>query len=327
MHVTKEPSHVRTALRRNHVRTTATVVSVLALLALASACGSSSASPFDAAGSAAATRGAHSIDQILADAPVAPDAKITGAIKAIQERGELTVGGRETGALFSLKDPTTGKLTGFDAVLSQLLAKYILGAPKTKLVVVDSTTRELMLQNKTVDVVFATYTITPERAKLIAFAGPYFESGQRIAVRTGDTGVKGVGDLAEKTVTTQTNSTSVLDLATLAPTAKPLLFTTNDECILALTQERADAYVTDYSLLLGAALRNPDIKVVGSPLTQDPYGIGLPLDQPELKALVNDWLEQLEKSGLWERLWNQTIGSVVDGDAPTPPLIGSAAGS
>jgi len=317
----------RTALRRDHLRTTAAVVSVIALVALASACGSSSATPFAPAGSAGATRGPDSIDKILADAPVAPDSKITGAIKTIRERGQLTVGGRETAALFSLKDPTTGKLTGFDATLSQLLAKYILGAPKTKLVVVDSTTREVMLQNKTVDVVLASYTITPERAKLIAFAGPYFESGQGIAVRTGDTDVKRVGDLAGKIVTTQTNSTSVLDLATLAPTAKPLLFTTNDECVLALTQKRADAYVTDYSILLGAASRNPDIKVVGSPLTQDPYGIGLPLDQPELKALVNDWLGQIEKSGLWERLWNQTIGSVVNGDAPKPPLIGSAAGS
>ena len=187
---------VRTAFRRDSLRSTAAAVGVIALVALASACGSSAAAPLAPAGSAGAARGADSIDKILADAPVAPDSKITGAIKKIRERGELTVGGRETAALFLLKDPTTGKLTGFDAAASQLLARYILGAPKTKLVVVESAARELMLQNKTVDVVLASYTITPERAKLVAFVGPCFESGQGIAVRTGDIGIKSAGDLA-----------------------------------------------------------------------------------------------------------------------------------
>ena len=82
-------------------------------------------------------------------------------------------------------------------------------------------------------------------------------------------------------MTTQTNSTSVLDIATLAPTARAVLFTTNDECVLALTQKRADAYVTDYSILLGAASHDPDISVVGSPWSQS----GL-RDGGEVKGLV-----------------------------------------
>ena len=44
-------------------------------------------------------------------------------------------------------------------------------------------TRETLLQNNTVDTVFATYSITPERAQKVAFAGPYYQSGDAIMVK------------------------------------------------------------------------------------------------------------------------------------------------
>ena len=40
-------------------------------------------------------------------------------------------------------------------------------------------TRET-LQNATADVVVATYSITPERAKKVAFAGPHYRSGDAV---------------------------------------------------------------------------------------------------------------------------------------------------
>ena len=39
----------------------------------------------------------------------------------------LRTGGSDTGQLFSLLDLETGKVVGFDAGLSQMLAQYILG--------------------------------------------------------------------------------------------------------------------------------------------------------------------------------------------------------
>ncbi|MEU0156166.1 hypothetical protein [Micromonospora fulviviridis] len=44
-----------------------------------------------------------------------------------------------------MKDPITGKTTGFDAYLAQLLAKYITGTPSVELVQVTAQTRELLL--------------------------------------------------------------------------------------------------------------------------------------------------------------------------------------
>jgi glutamate transport system substrate-binding protein len=268
-------------------------------------------------------------DAIIAGGPVAAASDIAPGSWAdkIKQRGVLNVGGTDTGPLFSLKDPATGKVSGFDAGLSQMLARYIIGEPKTQLSITSVDTRETMIQNSTVDAVFATYTITPARAQKVAFAGPYYESGDAIMVKSDNTTINSVADLAGKTVATEANSTAALALAKFAPTAKPLLFQEDGQCVAAVQQGRADAYVLDQGILVSDASKNPAVKVVGQPFTQEPYGIGVPLNDPTAKQFVNDWLKKVYADGSWAKLWKATIGTVVKGDAPTPPAIGSAQGS
>jgi glutamate transport system substrate-binding protein len=263
------------------------------------------------------------IEQLIAaeapaDAAAMPAGSTAAAIKA---KGRLVVGGTQTAALFSLLDPTTGKVEGFDAALSRLLAKYIVGTPETKLVNVTAATREALLKNGSVDAVFATYTITPERSKVVAFAGPYFQDGLGIQVRDDTTGIAALKDLDGKTVVTESGSTVPTALKAAAPKAKILLFQTNTECVQALQQKRADAYVLDQGVLAGNALKNPDVKVLPGTFSQEPYGIGLPLDKPDLKVFVNDWLRKIQADGTWTKLWQATLGTQVPGPPPTPPTL------
>ncbi|MGC4853250.1 glutamate ABC transporter substrate-binding protein [Micromonospora sp. DT4] len=299
----------------------------LLLAATVAGCGGQSVSlPGEQSGAAP---GGDSIEKALAEAPTAaPNLIPAGTTMAkIKEKGALTVGGTETAALFSLRDPMTGKLSGFDATLSQLLAKYIIGKPETKLVQVTAQTRELLLQNQTVDAVFATYTITPARAEKISFAGPYYSSGTSLLVKKDRSDIKQVTDLAGKSVATQSNSTAATTLTKLVPNAKVLLLSSNDECVQAVRQGRAEAYAIDEAILVGNVARNPELKVVGNPFTTEPYGIGLPPGDAQFKAFVNDWLRSIFASGLWERVWKLTVGTAVEGAAPTPPQPGSVAGS
>ncbi len=268
-------------------------------------------------------------DGVIAGAPKADDATVQANAwaKAIKDRGVLRTGGTETGALFSLLDLETGKVVGFDAGLSQMLAQYILGEPKTELTVTTVDTRETLIQNGSVDGVFATYSITPARAEKIAFAGPYLISGAAIMVKADNNDITTVEDLAGKNVTTQTNSTSLTALQDKVPTAKLQPYTNDAECVAALTQGRADAYVIDQSILISDAISNPDVKVVGEPFTVDPYGIGVTKDDPSAKEFVDAWLKTIEDDGSWAALWKATIGTVVEGDPPAPPEIGSVPGS
>ena len=239
----------------------------------------------------------------------------------VRERGTLRVGGTDSGALFSQRNPVSGKLEGFDAGLSQMLAKYIIGKPSTKLSLTTVDTRETMLQNNTVDTVFATYTITPERAKKVAFAGPYYESGDAILVKKDNDAIKTVDDLNGKTVATEGNSTAALAVKKFAPKAKTLLFQEDGECVAAVKQGRADAYVLDQGILLSDAVNDDSVKVVGQPFTKEPYGIGLPKKDPEAKKFVDAWLKKIFEDGYWAKLWKATIGTEVAGDPPaTTPV-------
>src|SRR4029079_7763338 len=119
----------------------------------------------------------------ISKAPVASAGTVSGNEWAtgIKGQGYIKLGGVDSIPLFSLKDLSSGELIGFDAGLSQMLAHYITGKSDvhslTKLTFVTVDTRESLLENNSVDVFFATYSITPARAQKVNFAGPYYMSG------------------------------------------------------------------------------------------------------------------------------------------------------
>lgn len=270
-------------------------------------------------------------DGIISGGPTADAAAVDGNpwAKAIKDRGTLKTGGSDSGPLFSMKDPATGKLTGFDAGLAQLLSRYITGKADgpIELTITTVDTRETLIQNNTVDTVFATYSITPERAKKVAFAGPYYRSGNAVMVKADNTTITSAADLDGKKVAMQQGSTTPASLAKVAPDAVPSLFPDDAQCLQALKTGRVEAYVIDQGILISNASVDETLKVVGEPFDNDFYGIGLTRDDPQAKAFVNEWLQKIEADGTWAKLWEATIGTVVEGDPPAPPEIGSVDGS
>ena len=77
---------------------------------------------------------------------------------------------------YALLDQKTGEIKGFEVDVAKKLAKEILGDEnKIKLVAVNAKTRGPLLDNGTLDVVIATFTITPERKKIYNFSQPYYQ--------------------------------------------------------------------------------------------------------------------------------------------------------
>lgn len=298
---------------------------LLAAVTLAvTACSGNTALPGSDASSTA------SGDSVLAGAPVAKaDLILSGStMEKIKKRGKLIVAEALDAPLLSQQDPTDpSKVTGFDAELAKLLAIYIIGKPNVEIVPPASETREAMLQNDTVDVVFNTYTITEERAKQVDFAGPYFESGLSVAVKSDNKDIKSYKDLDGKTVIVGANTPAVTEVPKIAPKATITAFGTDPAAVQALIQGRGDAYVQDYTLLASDAASEKQIKVVGQPFTKEPYGIGLKHGDEDFKKFVNEWLKTIQKGGQWGKAWKTTLGTVTDSDVPTPPEIGSVPGS
>ncbi|TYL52763.1 glutamate ABC transporter substrate-binding protein [Agromyces mariniharenae] len=296
-----------------------------AALALA-ACSSTTSLPGDENDADAAAE----TSSVFADAPVAADDLILpgSTMERIRERGTLVVAEALDAPLLSQQNPTDpDSVEGFDADLAKLLAIYILGEPNVEIVPPATETREAMLQNDTVDVVFNTYTITPERAEQVSFAGPYFESGLAVAVKSDNDEIKGIEDLDGKEVIVGANTPAVTAVPEQAPTANVTAFATDPAAVQALLQGRGDAYVQDYTLLASNAANDSALKVVGTPFTKEPYGIGLKHGDDEFKSFINDWLLEIQESGHWAEAWKTTLGTVTDSDVPTAPEIGSVPGS
>lgn len=281
----------------------------------------------------APTIDAAQFDELLASGPVAEDEVIdaSGWAKKIKEAGKLRVGGVDTSTFFSLLNVEDRHYRGFDAGLFQLLARYITGSEANfELTQVTSDTRESVLQNDTVDVVFATYSVTKERQEKIDFAGPYYNSQQSILVAKSNEDIKSLDDLAGKNVAVQSSSTGPTIMAEYAPDAVLQEFTTDEEARLALEQGRVDAYVIDNAMQMGAVARNPSkYKIVGEPFGPiDPYGIGLAKDADAALGFVNVFLADIEKAegsdaSIWEKLWLVSIGDRIGStDAPEPPVLG-----
>ena len=85
----------------------------------------------------------------------------------------------------------------------------------------------------------------------------------------------------------------------------------------------SDAYVTDYTLLLNAIVKNPDTyEIAGDQFgPEDNYGIGLPLDSDGVD-FVNDFLEKVIENGTWEKLWQISLGDRTGIEsAPEAPVV------
>jgi len=269
---------------------------------------------------------AAAFDALVAQGPVADAATIASSTWAskIKQAGTLRLGSVQTSNLFSLLNEKDGKTRGFDAGLAQLLTRYILGdGAKYQFAQVTSSTREQVLINDQVDMVLATYSITPARAEKISFAGPYYTSQAGVLVKANNKTIQSYNDLAGKKVSTQAGSTGPAILAQYAPKSVVQEFQTHQEALDALRQGRVDAYVTDYTLLLNVlSLGTGDAKLAGEPFgAKDPYGIGLPKGSDGV-AFINNFLKKLEADGTWAKLWTISIGQRIGSTAaPTPPSL------
>jgi glutamate transport system substrate-binding protein len=102
---------------------------------------------------------------------------------------------------------SSGQYSGFDVDVASYVAKK-LGATKINFAPTLSANREAFLQQGKVDMVVATYSVTPERQKVVSFAGPYYVAHQDILVRANDSSISDPGDLMGKKVCSGQGSAS-----------------------------------------------------------------------------------------------------------------------
>ncbi|TDD32729.1 glutamate ABC transporter substrate-binding protein [Actinomadura sp. KC06] len=242
----------------------------------------------------------------------------SGSVMArIQKRGKLKVGTKLDQALFGLM--TDGAVTGFDAEMAKLVARDLGLDPAKDIEYVESVSknREVFLQSGKVDIIAATYVVTPQRQKVVDFAGPYYTAGTGILVPKTNKDIRSKDDLAGKKVCYVTGADSLRALRLHAPKARITGMDTNSQCADAVANAQFDAGAAGEPILLGIVSKNPDLKIVQPPMTTELYGIGLPKGQGEFKEFIDKTLENAVARGEWKSAYDRTIGAV----KPTPPTM------
>lgn len=213
---------------------------------------------------------------------------------------------------------------GFDVEMGKLVAAG-LGIPVENIEWVEtvSANREAFLENGTVDIVIATYTINDERKEVIDFAGPYYVAGQDLLVGADDDSINGPDDLAGKRVCAASGSTPIERIRSDYPDAEPVEFDTYTECVDQLQTGQVDAVSTDDIILAGYAADpnyEGEFRVVGETFSDEPYGIGLAKGDDDFRDFLNDTIEQSYDDGTWEQAFDATLGAS-GVEAPEPPEV------
>jgi len=111
------------------------------------------------------------------------DPNATGVVAKAQKDKKLIIGVKADQPGLGLQ--TGSKYEGFDIEIAKIIAKD-LGVPESGIEwkTTVSANREPFIQQGTVDLVIATYTINDDRKTKVAFAGPYFVAGQDLLVKS-----------------------------------------------------------------------------------------------------------------------------------------------
>ena len=240
----------------------------------------------------------------------------------LSDAGSIRIGVKVDQPGIGFQEPGADAPTGFDIEIARIIAAG-LGIEDDGIEWIEtvSDNREPFLENDTVDIVVASYSITEERRQLVGQAGPYYVTGQQLLVREDDKEtITGPEDLEGSNVCSVTGSTS-LDRMVDEFGSEPVPFATYSECVAQLKNESVDAVTTDGAILLGYAAEEPDeLEVVGEAFSEERYGVGYSKGDTEFCQYITDTVQAAMDDGTWAEAFEATLGES-GVDTPEPPQM------
>ena len=219
-------------------------------------------------------------------------------LNKIVKKGTLTVGVRADAYPFGYKDKN-GKYLGYEPAIAIMIARGILGdEKKIKFVTVTASDRMMKLYSGDVDMIIATMSVTPKRRQILDFSDPYYIAGQALLVKKGSR-VRSLQDLDKKRAIIVFGSTSENSLRKAMPTIGIVGYKTYEEAYRALKKGKAEAIVSDDTILLGIALKDPTVELLPKRYTREPYAVAFRKgkESKDLIRAVNFIIETENKNG------------------------------
>ena len=188
------------------------------------------------------------------------------------------------------------------------LAKKIADELKVKVnyIPVTTQTREPLMDNGTIDILIATYTINDERKASYAISNPYYYDQIGFLVLK-DSGINKISDLNGKTIGVSQGASTKAALQEYA-SANNLKFNyvqlgSFPELAVSLYAHRVDAFSVDKSILSG--YESKKTKTLKEGFKTQEYGIASSKSNQELIDYTNDLLAKWQKDGSLQKLYDK----------------------
>lgn len=201
------------------------------------------------------------------------------------------------------------KMTGSDMETAELLAADL--GVKLEIVEVTGPNRIPFLQTRKADIVLSTFSITPERLKVIDFSSPYASAVQIVGAPKSFL-LKSEADLKGKRIGVTRATTGDVELTKRAKELDVEVQRFDDEAtnMTALSSGQVDIVVQEPATLTAVAARNPSRQIEAKFIfTQFPVGIGLRKGDAELKAYLDQWVKTRMADGKLNAIYRKFHGT------------------
>jgi glutamate/aspartate transport system substrate-binding protein len=256
---------------------------------------------------------------------------LTGTLAAINQRGSILIGYRDSAPPFSFLNPGHQPI-GFALDLCHGIAEDVAQSLNRDLVEADAPAwqtgvrivyvpvtgdeRISKIVAGAIDLECGSTTANAERTKSIAFSPVFFLAGTRLLVPlvNGRPAVSGYRGLAGRTIVTASGTTTATVIHRLAATVSPPINVSEvpslDAAYDMLASHKADAFASDDILLSGFVSTRPEgnrFGITGDYLSFEPYAIGFRRDDTPFADLVRDSFARMATEGTLNRLYTRWL--------------------
>jgi len=231
-------------------------------------------------------------------------------LQDIKAAGVVRVAAFDANPPFGFTDPKTRQIVGLDVDYAKAIAERL--GVKLQLVPTNPANRVPLLQSNKVDLVFANFTITEERAKQVNFSTPYFASGTQFLAAKGT--LKSAEQLSSLRIGVDKGTTNEIQLRQQYPQATLVAYDDTPFAFTALRNGNVQAIAQDGPKLAGLLAHIKDAKerakweVPSFAISSDRMGVGIPKGETALTEFINNALRDLETQGQATKIYDTWFG-------------------
>lgn len=235
----------------------------------------------------------------------------------INEEKKIVIGLDDTFVPMGFRDKD-GKLTGFDIDLAKAVFEQY--GITVDFQPIDWSMKEFELNNGTIDLIWNGYSKTPAREKKVQFTKPYMENDQ-VLITPKESGITNFGQMNNKRLGAQ-NGSSGYDVFTKQPEVlkeivknqDAVLYDSFNEALIDLKSRRVDGLLmdkvyADYYLKQRNELE--DFNITKGSYESEDFAVGARKSDSTLVKKINEALDQLEKTGEFQKISDKWFGEDV----------------